>query len=203
MDLENRFFHLLEKYTSNKAHIQQLWTNLYQKYSESHRAYHNQTHLKELFSYFDEYQEHLENSDIVAFSIFYHDVIYNIWNKDNEEKSADFALLELENVLSKSSLESIHQQIIATKTHQASDNDTQFLVDFDLTILGKSSEVYSNYTKLIRKEYQLVPWFMYKKGRKKVLQYFLDKEAIYGSKTFNNLFEKQARINLTNELNNI
>ncbi|CAL2102487.1 conserved protein of unknown function [Tenacibaculum sp. 190130A14a] len=203
MDLENRFFRLLEKYTTNKAHIQKLWTNLHQKYSESHRAYHNLTHLKELFSYFDEYQEHLENSDIVAFSIFYHDVIYNIWNKDNEEKSADFALLELERILSKSSLESIYRQIIATKTHQASDNDTQFLVDFDLTILGKSSAVYTNYTKLIRKEYQLVPRFMYKKGRKKVLQHFLDKEAIYGSKTFNDLFEKQARINLTNELNNL
>ena len=202
MDLENRFFQLLEKYAKDKVFIQQLWIRICEKYSESHRAYHNLTHLKELFSYFT-YQHHLENPDAISFSIFYHDVIYNIWKKDNEKKSADFALLELKDTLSKSSLKNIYQQIIATKTHQASDNDTQFLVDFDLIILGKSPEVYTNYTQLIRKEYRLVPWFMYKKGRKKVLHHFLERKTIYGSNIFKELFEEQARINLTNELNTL
>lgn len=204
MKLEDRFIQLTQKYTQDQAVIQQLWTTIVTKYSEAHRAYHNLQHLQELFSYVDTYTNNLQQPDKVSFSIFYHDIIYQIWKKDNEEQSAVLAVQELKKIdLSMEALHGIEQQIIATKTHEASDTDTQFLVDFDLTILGQPPEIYENYTQQIRKEYRLVPQFMYTKGRKKVLQHFLEKKFIYHTPICKTLFEAQARKNLINELNNL
>lgn len=204
MNLEERFSTLLTEYTNDYNLITSLWKKIDKHYSEKHRAYHNKTHLIELFKYFDLYKDNLDNPDVVALSIVYHDIIYNIWKKGNEEKSADLALKELSQInIHTFYLEQIHKLILATKTHQANDNDTKWLVDFDLAILGKPSEVYQNYKKLIRKEYKLVPNFMYKKGRKKVLQHFIDKPFIYATDEFRSLYENQAKENLTNELHSL
>ena len=203
MDLKLRFIELLKNYTENQSVISDLWKSIETKYTEKHRTYHNLKHLEELFSYFDDYKTHLEQPDLVAFSIFYHDIIYNIWKKDNEEKSADFALEVLNTLLPELSLEIIKEQIVATKTHESEHLDTQYLIDFDLAVLGQSSEVYQQYSKLIRTEYKLVPSLLYKQGRKKVLQHFIDKPFIYKTNSFIEKFEEQAKTNLQNELNNI
>ncbi len=204
MDLKQRYSNLLSEYIEDENLIALLWKNLDEYYSEKHRTYHNKTHLVELFKYFDKYKSNLRTHNTLAFSIFYHDIIYNIWKQDNEEKSADYAVKALTKIrLPVSVLEEIHQQIIATKTHKANDNDSKWFVDFDLAILGKSSEVYKNYAQLIRKEYKLIPNFMYKKGRKKVLQHFIDKPFIYATEEFKELYEHQAKQNLINELNSL
>ncbi|TCI91100.1 HD domain-containing protein [Tenacibaculum sp. M341] len=202
--LEKRFENLLIKYTDDTDFIKKFWKNIHNKYSESHRAYHNLNHLEELFRYYDQFESQLETPDTIAFSIFYHDVIYNIWKKDNEERSADYAVDELSKIsLSKEILENIQEQILATKTHESSNNDSKLLIDFDLAILGQSEEIYESYTKAIRKEYKLIPNLLYKKGRKKVLLHFLDKKSIYKTETFVSLYEKKARVNLRNELKDL
>lgn len=74
------------------------------------------------------------------------------------------------------------------------------MVDFDLGILGQSWERYYVYTQQIRKEYSSVPNFMYKRRRSKVLKHFLDKNKIYSTAIFYQLFEAKARENLNKEL---
>lgn len=200
-NLKHRFYKLVSHYTKNEHLINNLWNSVTIRYAENHRAYHNFSHLEELFIYFDTYIDKLKNPDVVAFSIFYHDVVYNIWKKDNEEKSAAFAMQELENLnFPLTFLADIKAQIIATKTHHTIADDTKWLIDFDIAILGQSEEIYSNYTKKIRAEYKLIPNILYKKGRKKVLQHFIDKPFIYATDTFKESFEKQAKLNLSNEL---
>ena len=201
MTLQEIFGILLKKYIINDELIDTLWLEIKEKYSEKHRAYHNLNHLEEIFRYYDSCKDKLEQPDLICFSIFYHDVIYGVWKKDNEEKSADFALLKLSNILSTSELTSITNQIITTKTHESLNNDTQFLLDFDLAILGQSPSIYKEYLQKIRKEYKSVPNFIYKKGRKKVLQHFIDKPFIYKTPEFIDLYELQAKQNLKQELN--
>ncbi len=202
--LEKRFENLLINYTDDAELIKGFWKKIHNKYSESHRAYHNLNHLEELFRYYDQFESQLENTNTIAFSIYYHDVIYNIWKKDNEERSADYAIDELSKIsLSKEKLENIQEQILATKTHESNNNDSKLLIDFDLAILGQSEEIYEGYTKAIRKEYKLVPNLLYKKGRKKVLSLFLNKKSIYKTETFVNLYEEKARVNLRNELKDL
>jgi predicted metal-dependent HD superfamily phosphohydrolase len=66
--------------------------------------------------------------------------------------------------------------------------------------LGSSEEVYENYTITVRKEYAIYSDDVYRKGRQKVLNYFLEKERIYESDYFYELYEKKARKNLNWEL---
>jgi len=139
---------------------------------------------------------------IFHFRFFYHDVVYDATSKLNEEKSADIAKERLEILdLNNEDLQQVYEQILATKSHQKSENeDTNFLLDADLSVLGKSSKVYSEYTKQIRKEYSIYPDFLYKPGRKKVLQHFLELESIFKTEFFRNKYETQARENIEFEL---
>ena len=202
MKLKERFVNLLDSLdTTISESTETYWEYLIKQYSQKFRAYHNLAHLEELFSYYDVYYERLEQPKTVAFAIFYHDIIYNIWKKDNEAKSAEVA----EHVLSELKIEHSFSKkaseiILATKHHQAKTTDEQFMVDFDLAILGQSASVYENYSTNIRKEYSKVPFFLYKSGRKNVLQHFLDKKSIFQTEAFQQHYEAQARLNLSEEL---
>ncbi len=203
MNLNQRFYKLLFNYTDDTTLVTSLWNDIYIKYTEKHRTYHNLQHLKELFINFDIFKDKLNKPDIIAFSIFYHDIIYNVWSKKNEEKSADFAVDKLSGIINDSNIKEIYNQIIATKTHIADSIDTKWLVDFDLIILGQSTETYTNYSNLIREEYKTVPNFIYKKGRKKVLQHFIKKPFIFATEEVRQLYEKKSKENLSNELKSL
>lgn len=79
--------------------------------------------------------------------------------------------------------------------------DLQFLLDFDLAVLGANEKTYLNYTQQIRREYKLYPDFLYKKGRIKMLEHFLNKKRIFQSEPLFQLYENQARFNIEEELN--
>src|SRR5690606_34481974 len=99
--------------------------------------------------------------------------VYNITRQDNEQKSADIAEDRLAKLgVPADKISMCQNQIMVTKEHHDStDNDTNYLLDFDLLILGDTPENYKDYTKKIRNEYSIYPDFLYKKGRKKVLQH--------------------------------
>jgi predicted metal-dependent HD superfamily phosphohydrolase len=204
MNLKTRFEELLSYHSSDTLLVRKLWNELNSKYLESFRAYHNLNHLEEIFNYFDQYQALIEKPTLLALSIFYHDSIYSIWSNDNEEKSAAYAKECLELIgLDNADISIIQEQIIATKTHTGTSKDTLWMIDFDIAILGQSWNTYEDYTKKIRLEYNTVPSFIYKKGRKKVLQHFLKKEFIYSSTIFQETFETNAKENLTKELKSL
>lgn len=202
MELRDRFYKTLKLLEVNWGHHEQLWLELDEKYCQSGRKYHNLNHLSELFTFFDIYTNQLRNPIEVAFAIFYHDIIYNIWSKNNELKSAELAKARLSNeAIESSSIDRIYNLIMVTKDHQPKENsDESWIVDFDLGILGQNWETYNKYRLQIREEYASVPEFMYKKGRKKVLNYFLNQPKIYQTKAFEDLFELNARENLKKEL---
>ena len=96
-----------------------------------------------------------------------------------------------------------YRQINATKTHQLTqgdDEDTAWLLDFDLAILGSDWETYSKYLDKIRKEYSIFPTFLYQRGRKKVLQLMLDRKQLFHTPYYFDRFEAAARQNLQREL---
>ncbi|MFL0095379.1 HD domain-containing protein [Tenacibaculum maritimum] len=204
VNLENRFRNTISLYSQEQNLIRSLWLEINDHYTEKHRTYHNKTHLIELLNYFDTYNEQVLNPTILELSIFYHHIIYNVWKKNNEEKSALLAINKLAKInLAPTDLILIQQQILATKTHFTEDNDTKWLIDFNLGILGKPYKTYQNCAQLIRKEYKLIPQTIYKKRRKKVLTHFIQKSFIYATDSFRNLYEKQAKSNLINELNSL
>lgn len=202
MTLKERFYHIATQWFKDKALLEQYWNELSENYSETFRKYHNSNHLLELFKYYDTYCEELKQPKEVAFAIFYHDIIYNIWSNKNELKSAKLAQKYLKATkLDDSAINRIFNLILVTKNHEPKDNvDEKWMVDFDIAILGQPWEDYLQYTKHIREEYASVPKLMYKQGRRKVLVHFLNKERIYQTEIFFKLYELEARNNLNKEL---
>ncbi len=201
-DLEDSWQQLTARYTTDGALSLQLWQELEKAYTDTGRHYHSLQHLAALLSLADTHHHLISEPDSVAFAIFYHDVVYNALRKDNEERSALMAEERLRLLgLPIAQRQRIEQMILATKVHATSNNaDTNLLLDFDLSILGSSWEIYVHYTRQIRKEYSIVPFFLYKKGRKKVLQHLLSLPRIYKTDIFYSQLEAIARENLAQEL---
>jgi len=59
--------------------------------------------------------------------------------------------------------------------------------------------VYDQYKAAIRAEYRIYPDILYRKGRKKVLEHFLERDQIYYTSVFQ-AREEKARANLEREL---
>jgi predicted metal-dependent HD superfamily phosphohydrolase len=205
MELKERFSQNCLLFTKDQHLIENLWSEIEKKYSEKSRYYHNLEHLENMFSELDAVKDRLENYSLLSFSVFYHDVIYDASSKSNEEKSAEFAKIRLEKLhVDSESVKKISEQIIATKTHQKSeDNDTNYLLDADLSILGKDLKTYVDYTKKIRKEYAIYPDIFYKPGRKNVLQHFLKLKNIFKTEYFHEKYEVRARANILFEIESL
>lgn len=192
--LKTKFKTLCSHYSSDE----QLITHLWEEIEEAHtpRAYHNLKHLSMFYSCLNASQL----TKVMEFAIFYHDIVYDVLAKENEERSAMVAqeklqLLGVNNTLTKE----VSELIIETKTHHPSTPTHALFLDADIAILGSDEDDYMNYCKQIRKEYHLFNDSDYSRGRKKVLEHFLAKERLYKSDYFYGLYEKKARENLERE----
>ena len=175
------------------------------KYNEKHRAYHNLTHIKDCLNHLDEYNQNLEDKHEIELAIFYHDVIYNPYRKDNEPKSADLAILFLNNQKVEHTIISKIEALIIATIHQKSPETRSqaIIMDIDIATLGSEPSVYLEYSQNIRKEYSWVPMILYKRKRKEILNNFLKRERLYYTDYFFHKFETQARINLQGEINRL
>ena len=200
--LKETFIQLIGNYTTDKRLIDQLWQEIEDNYSYKKRHYHTLQHLENLLQQLGAVKEYIKDWNMILFSMYYHDVIYNALKRTNEEKSAEFAQNRMQLIMvPKPRIENCVQQILATKEHGlCDDSDTNFFTDADLSILGMEWDVYSDYYKNVRKEYSLYPDIIYIPGRKKVLQHFLQMERIFKTDHFFKKFELQAKQNLQKEL---
>jgi len=189
-----------------EKHSKTLLIYIKNNYSESHRAYHNLSHIYTLLKITEQYKSEIENEHMLELAIWYHDIIYRATRKDNEVKSAEYALdVLLESIVPSLELEYLKSLIVSTKKHEyLIDNfDNRFLLDIDLGVLAASRDTYTQYASAIREEYRIYTNFLYKKGRRKVLKHFLEREWIYFTNAFRDLHESDARANLEWEIENL
>ena len=200
MNLKEKYIELLANIGFSANDIQQNWLDLEKAYSGKSRHYHNLTHIAAMIESFETYRDKLDKPNEILFSIFYHDYIYKSSKKDNELKSAEFALSILpENISFNRQL--VFDSICATQQHQHNIiEDINWLIDFDLKILARDWEDYKIYFEQIRKEYSIYLDFLYKPGRAKALKHFLDDEFIFQTEEFRGLYEEKARMNIEKEI---
>ncbi|WP_373553145.1 hypothetical protein [Haliscomenobacter sp.] len=202
MLLKDTFTALIQTYTQDAAVIEPHWLEIEKAYSGKKRHYHNLTHLEQLWQQLLPLKAEITDWDTVLFSLFYHDIVYNVRRQDNEEKSAELAKQRLQALpYPPAGIEKCIVQILATKSHAlSSDLDTNLFTDADLAILGQDWPTYHSYTLQVRQEYAIYPDLLYKPGRKKVLQHFLNMERIFKTAHFFSLYEQVARTNLSREI---
>lgn len=86
-------------------------------------------------------------------------------------------------------------------TNHANDELEALMADIDLSILGTFDEdIWAQYNHAIRQEYNMIPLKEYVKGRIEVLKSFLNKNCIFQTDFFYDMFEAQARQNISKEI---
>ena len=193
----------LTPFSLAETHLSKLEKDITSAYAAKGRHYHTLHHLATMYTSLQPVWEKLQRPELVAFAILYHDFYYKATRKDNEERSAEkaYSQMMLWN-MPEEDCERVEDMILATKAHPENldDNDTAYLLDADLVALGSDWPSYETYYKGVRKEYRIYPNVLYKPGRKKVLQHFLDMKNIYRTDYFRKNYEEQARENLVNEI---
>lgn len=205
MNLKLAWNKLVSKYSKDPELINNLWNQIQTCYSTPGRYYHNLSHLEYMLEKAQLHKTGLLDQDTVILSIFYHDLVYDPQRNDNEQNSAIIAGKALASLgLPEDQILKCQNQVLATKYHDIpGDHDTNYLIDFDLAILGDSPGNYRKYSKNIRKEYYMFNDRLYKKGRSKVISHFIGKERIFNTRWFYDNYELQARENLKTELENL
>lgn len=200
--LKETFIELLTNYTDDSSLINEQWLEIEKNYTNNKRYYHTLKHLENILSISIEIKDKINNWHCYLFTLFYHDIIYDSAQNNNEEKSAELAENRLKQLsVSPDIITLCKEQILATKSHvQSTNSDTNYFTDADLSILGQHWETYSTYFKNIRKEYAIYPDSVYNPGRKKVLQYFLSMDRLFKTDFFYDRFEIQAKQNIQKEL---
>lgn len=200
MNLKQKFSGVLASIGFDENEIKQNWLDLETTYSTKSRHYHNLIHIKDMVECFEIYLDKLQFPNEVLFSIFYHDYVYKSSKKDNELKSAEYAVKTLPKETDLNS-QLVFDMICATQQHQHNEiEDINWLIDFDLKVLARDWDDYKIYFEQIRKEYRIYPDFLYKPGRAKALKHFLDNEFIFQTEEFRKLYEEKARVNIKKEI---
>lgn len=196
-------WHELTAHTADKQLADQLLAQLLHSWNEPQRRYHNQTHLENLLSLSRQYRSHLQDAAVVDFAIYYHDAVYKPERSDNEEKSALRAETELKQLhIAPAQIAQTAAFIRSTAAHHTApreDNDLNYFLDFDLSVLGAEAAVYDLYAFQVREEFSIYPDLLYKPGRAKVLEKLL-LQPLYRTALFRELYEDAGRGNLRREL---
>ncbi|MEM1218516.1 MAG: hypothetical protein AAGH79_06375 [Bacteroidota bacterium] len=179
------------------------WSFLVKKYTGVGRAYHNLRHLEQMFMALEDFHIPADRP-LLALAILYHDVIYVVHRRDNEDRSADLAERHLlEAGVSPSVAGRTAHLIQLTKNHQlagSKDHLAPILLDVDLGILGSPWTIYEQYMQQIRREYRIYPTVLYRRGRVQALQHLLRGERLFHSPAYIDRFEERARENIAREI---
>ena len=182
-----------------------LRVSIFKRYTQNTRSYHNLNHIYNFLHLSQSFLKDIKNPVAFNWGIWFHDLIYNPIRKDNEKRSADLGVRLLSPYLESDILNNIHQLIISTANHQPTDQsfESALFLDIDLAVLASPEKSYRKYSNKVRQEFWMIPLFMYRRGRAKVLQHFLDKNHIFHTDLFRTKFEHIARKNLLEELESL
>lgn len=86
--LKTKWIVLVSNDSNHPPLFEKYWEEIAGEYTTNGRFYHNLEHLDHLLSLWETFHPELEDPDTVQFSIFYHDIVYDVTRNDNEEKSA-------------------------------------------------------------------------------------------------------------------
>eukprot|EP00656_Telonema_subtile_P003327 TRINITY_DN11522_c0_g2_i2.p1 TRINITY_DN11522_c0_g2~~TRINITY_DN11522_c0_g2_i2.p1 ORF type:complete len:256 (-),score=74.22 TRINITY_DN11522_c0_g2_i2:56-823(-) len=113
-------------------------------YNSPKRVYHTLRHLTELFWHWDRAQDQglMARPELVALAIWFHDVIYDGVNKQDEDNSAEeLERFGLDLGLDPTDTQQVSKWIRQTATHsctvQEDGGDCCLFMDMDMAILGK------------------------------------------------------------------
>jgi predicted metal-dependent HD superfamily phosphohydrolase len=168
-----------------EAVVEDVHANLLSAWSEPGRHYHTLQHLSECLALAREWGGELApvDSALLVVALWFHDAVYDVRKSDNEEKSAELAIIALARLgVASPFRERVGSLVLATRHGTpvaAGDVVTDMLLDIDLAILGAPPSRFNEYEAQIRQEYHWVSDAVFAIGRGKVLDFF--REQAFGA----------------------
>jgi pantetheine-phosphate adenylyltransferase len=163
----------------NKWKIKADISTLLGMWNESHRHYHNLSHLTSLTEAIDNISSNQNLSEKeyekLLLTALFHDIIYDPAKSNNEEMSAEF-FINLCGDKNNPDILDIKQSILDTKTHESSSKISAIFNKLDMAIVESDLNSLINWEKGIQDEF--IPVYgkeNYKEGRLKFLESLLDK----------------------------
>ena len=196
----------LWKETGQNTRLIGIYEKLVGMYTEGHRAYHTLEHISSCLKEFDSVKGMFVHPDEAEIALWFHDAVYDTRRSDNEERSAELAYgAAIQNGLPWQSADRISGLILATKhDRNATYNDSKFVVDIDLSILGMPERIFDSYESAIRREYSWVAIDAFRKARLAILRSFLSETGgIYSTEVFRERYEQQAVANLSRSISRL
>jgi predicted metal-dependent HD superfamily phosphohydrolase len=187
----------------DRQEIDRIFQLLVIAYTQSDRHYHNLQHIYHVLTILDRFANRLQDPMSVILAAWFHDFVYDSQSTDNEVQSAKIAKELLQDIgLSHKTIDRIQQLILATQGHQTDiwDNDLCIFLDADLAIFGTNPAQYQIYARSIRREYSWVSDELYRAGRIRVLESFLQRDRLYHTKLLFDDLESRARLNIEAEI---
>lgn len=175
------------------------------------RFYHTWDHVREIFRLMEYVDESFECLPGVILAAAYHDSVYNVKRKDNEQKSAALMRRQSKN-LELFWVETADRLILATETHNlphgyGPESDCAYFLDLDMVILGSPEQRYRTYIAGLRKEYGYLSESQWAVGRASFLGKMLQRletghlfHTQWAKDNFGYLAEKNMRAEMTSLL---
>lgn len=168
----------------NLPEHREVFLQLVTAYAEPHRHYHTAKHIGDCLEQLHDASGLAREPEEVELAIWFHDAVYVPRSKKNELESAQWAERFLRNAgVGDQRCRRVSDHIMATCNDGVpSDDDAMLVVDVDLSILGSCEQRYQDFEIEIRREYASVPRLLYRRGRRNVLESFLSRPQIYGTR---------------------
>ncbi len=182
-----------------------LFTEIEDAYGAPTRFYHDLGHIRNCLNVFDSVNSAAIEPKAICAAIYYHDIIYDVRAKDNEEQSACLAYQRLaENGFCEHFCETVKNLILAT-THAGglTDPDQQVIADVDLSELAVNWATFKQATENLREEDSGASDEEFSLRRKAFFGKLLGRPTIYYGLPFQILFEERARENMQRALRQI
>lgn len=175
-----------------------IYRRLVDGYSEPHRHYHTLAHIEQCLQLFDRCSAQVGDADALEFALWFHDVILEPGNSDNEARSAELYLELSDGVQREHLREAVHGMIMATLHNGSSldHDDAIYMVDIDLSSFGLPWDEFLRDSVNLRAESSRLGDEEYYLNQTAFQRSLLARPRFYLSDFFYQRFEQQARANL-------
>ena len=176
--------------------------NLMFRHSENRIGSHGTGRLKNSLENFDLVRDLFDRPKEAEFAVLFTNSMFDSRRPDSEEVSSEYAQhIALTLNLNQSFSNNVRELIMETKHKKIPEyNDSKLFCDIDISVFGKSPVDFERYEIGLKKDYIWGDDEKFRKGKINLFEKFLERPSIYSSKYFRDLYEDQARKNLTESL---
>lgn len=180
-----------------------LWIdeNIKKKFTELRKIYNTslkRLHVRDCINELYQVKHLLDNPDAVELALLFHYSVYIPGQENNEEQSSLLAEKTLtQRGVWQDMITIVKKHITSTSIWQTKkDKDEKYMMDIDISILGKDKKDFIQYMYDRQKEFEIYNVYRYKEIYSDMFKEMLAQDNIYKTKYFQTKYNNQAKENL-------